>query len=101
MAGEDLARQGQAAEHGAAPASAAHELSSPQITNGTLARALIMLVWIRWPQTIAAQAEDRGPGQCPRRPDVPPQPADTSPAPVSQTESTVSRLNACQVASQG
>ena len=53
--------------------------SSPQITNGTLARALIMLVWIRWPQVYPLGPKIGRAGQCPRRPHVPPQPADRSP----------------------
>ena len=71
-----------------------------QTTSGTLTRALIMLVWTRWAQTNPPRPKTAAPVSAPAGPTCR-RSQPYVPAPVSQTERTVSRLNACQVGSQG
>src|SRR5436305_15078403 len=74
--------------------------SSDQNTNGTLVRALVMLVWIRCAQTNPLRPNTAAPVSAPDGPTWR-RSQPYVPSPVSQTDSTVSRLNACQVDSHG
>ena len=77
-----------------------HDHSSAQTANGTLANALIMLVWTRCAQVKPPNPNSAAPVSAPAGPTCR-RSQPNVPAPASQIENTVSKLNAFQVSIQG